>query len=185
MKIYVLGSNSFVEEMVRRKDDLVALGYDGWIHPDYEAHVKGEKRAFPEDHSETADFKRSHNYIREHFDHILESQAILIVNSEKRGIPNYIGGNVLMEMGHAYYHGRPIFFMHGMPDGLSYMDEIKAMDPICLEGDLANIANHIQNLTLPVIAARKLKSKKGSRTSKRKQSAGKSSKSAKRKKARR
>ena len=105
MKIYVLGSNSFVKEMVAARDELCELGLDGWIHPDYEAHVKGEKLAFPVKTDgtpgENAEFKRAHNYIQQHYDHILESDAILIVNNEKKGVKNYIGGNCLMEIGMA------------------------------------------------------------------------------------
>lgn len=43
MKIYVLGSNHFVHQMVDSKNKLRELGFDGWIHPDYEAYVRGEK----------------------------------------------------------------------------------------------------------------------------------------------
>lgn len=50
MRIYVLGSNSFVKDMVNCKNQLVALGYDGWIHQDYEDHVAGRKKAIPETH---------------------------------------------------------------------------------------------------------------------------------------
>lgn len=141
MKIYVLGSNSFVTEMVKAKDDLCLLGYDGWIHPDYEAHVKGEKFAFPEkeDVVETAQFKKAHDYIRQHFNHIMQSDAILIVNMEKRGIKNYIGGNVLMEMGQAYVNNKKIYFLNSLPTDLPYLEEIIAMEPICLDGDLGNI----------------------------------------------
>lgn len=136
MKIYVLGSNSFVETMVACKDELCRLGHEGWIHPDYEAHVKGEKLAFPKNEAETADFKKAHDYIRQHYAHICQSDAILIVNLEKRGIKNYVGGNCLMEMGQAHVHNKKIYFLNGMPEGLPYMDEIKAMDPICLQGNL-------------------------------------------------
>ena len=141
MKIYVLGSNSFVKEMVSCKNQLCVLGHDGWIHPDYEEHVNGKKQAFIEGAlpGESADFKRAHDYIRQHYNHILESDAILIVNLEKNGIKNYIGGNVLMEMGQAYVNHKKIFFLNGMPVGLSYMDEIKAMDPVCLNGELSAI----------------------------------------------
>ncbi len=141
MKIYVLGSNSFVEEMVKCKDELCRLGHDGWIHPDYEAHVRGEKRAFPDTDipGESADFKRANNYIKTHYKHILESDAVLIVNLKKKGIQNYIGGNCLIEMGQAYVHDKKIFLLMDIPLELPYLDEIKAMDPICLQGDLSTI----------------------------------------------
>ena len=141
MKIYVLGSTSFMKEMVDATNQLCVLGFDGWIHPHYEALVRGEKN----DHlarwqnGERAALKRENNYFHEHYKHILESDAVLIVNGEKHGIKNYIGGNVLMEMGQAYVNHKKIFFLNDMPLGLSYMDEIEAMDPICLLGDLSNI----------------------------------------------
>lgn len=143
MKIYVLGSNSFVREMVRCKNDLISLGYDGWIHQDYEDHVNGTKKAFLDNHGipgESADFKRSHDYIRSHYKHILESDAILIVNLEKKGLKNYIGGNCLMEMSMAYVNDKKIFLFNEIPKESTYLDEIVAMDPICLNGDLKNIA---------------------------------------------
>ena len=77
--------------------------------------------------------------MHEHYRNILESDAVLIVNLEKNGIQNYIGGNVLMEMGQAYVNNKGIYFLNDMPTGLPYIDEIEAMDPICLQGNLANI----------------------------------------------
>jgi hypothetical protein len=99
--------------------------------------------AFPKNAAETADFKRSHDYIHQHYNHILESEAIIIVNLEKKGIKNYIGGNCLMEMGLAYVNNKKIFFLNGMPTELPYMDEIEAMDPICLHGDLEAIKKYV------------------------------------------
>jgi hypothetical protein len=78
--------------------------------------------------------------LNEHYRNILASDAILVVNFEKNGIKNYIGGTVLMEMGQAYGNRKKIFFLNGMPAGLPYMDEIEAMDPVCLDGNLAAIA---------------------------------------------
>ncbi len=142
MKIYVLGSNSFVNEMVGCKNKLCELGFDGWIHQDYEDHVNGVKLAFPEKNDvpgESAEFKRAHDYIRAHYRHILQSDAILIVNLEKKGLKNYIGGNCLMEMGMAYVNDKKIFLLNDIPKDSAYLDEIEAMDPICLHGDLNNI----------------------------------------------
>ncbi len=146
MKIYVLGSNSFVKEMVDAKNKLCAMGYDGWIHQDYEDHVAGKKLAFIKADSapgESADFKRAHDYIRQHYKHILESDAILIVNLEKKGVKNYIGGNCLMEMGMAYVNDKKIFLSNDIPMDAAYLDEIQAMDPICLHGDLKNVKKHV------------------------------------------
>ncbi|MBI4268636.1 hypothetical protein HY627_02295 [Candidatus Uhrbacteria bacterium] len=142
MKIYVLGSTSFMKEMVDAKDRLCALGFEGSIHPHYEAFVRGEMKEHCDrwNAGERATLKRENNYFHEHYRRILASDAILIVNGEKRGIANYIGGNVLMEMGQAYVNHKKIFFQNGMPSGLSYMDEIEAMDPICLYGELSRIA---------------------------------------------
>ena len=39
MKIYVIGSTTFVKDMVAYTDKLVAEGYDGWIHPEYRDYV--------------------------------------------------------------------------------------------------------------------------------------------------
>jgi len=144
MKIYVLGSNSFVKEMVHCKDELCRLGFDGWIHQDYQDHVDGKKKAFLDGASaeETAEWKRNNNYIKQHYRHIVESDAVLIVNSEKKGIKNYIGGNCLMEMGMAYVNDKKIFLLNDIPETSSYLQEIKAMDPICLHGSLVNIKDN-------------------------------------------
>jgi hypothetical protein len=140
-KIYVLGSSYFKEEMVKCSEELRELGYDGWIHPDYEAFVRGEKQDIVNRwlKGEHASVKRDNNYLKQHYKHILESDAILIVNAEKNGVKNYIGGNVLIEMGQAYVNDKKIFFLYGMPDKSSYLDEIQCMDPICLNGDLSKI----------------------------------------------
>lgn len=146
MKIYILGSNNFVEEMVSVTEKLQAMGRDAWIHPNYIAYVKGELK--DEAHksmngtaSERAAVKKENDYIRQHYKHILESDAILIINAEKKGIKNYIGGNVLIEMGQAHVHNKKIYFLYGMPENSPYQDEIEAMDPVCLGGDLTVLPN--------------------------------------------
>ena len=141
MKIYVLGSNTFVHEMVQAKNDLLALGLDGWIHPDYEAYVQGKKNLVAQDapQSEKAAMKRTHEYFKVHYAHILESDAVLIVNGTKNGVANYIGGNALIEMGQAYVNDKKIFLLHAIPQDLPYTAEIVAMDPVCLQGDLRKI----------------------------------------------
>ena len=62
-----------------------------------------------------------------------------ITEKEKNGIKNYIGGNCLMEMGQAYVNNKKIFLLNGLPGQVSYLAEIKAMQPILLHGKLAEI----------------------------------------------
>lgn len=141
MKIYVLGSTAFMNEMVDTTNKLKEMELDGWIHPDYEAFARGEKKDILDRASagEHAAVMRENDYLKVHYAHILESDAILIVNLEKKGISNYIGGNCLIEMGQAYVNDKKIYLLNDLPTDLPYIDEIEAMDPICLKGDLSKI----------------------------------------------
>lgn len=121
MKIYVLGSTRFMKEMVEAKNQLQAMGLDGWIHPDYEAFVRGEKqeiivRSYSGEH---AAVKRENDYLRVHYKHICQSDAVLVVNLEKNGMKNYIGGNALIEMGQAYVNDKVIFLLNDIPTDVS------------------------------------------------------------------
>ena len=145
MKVYVLGSTAFMHSMVKARDDLKSIGLGGWIHKNYDLLVNGELTQVDEGATsrEKADRKKHFDYLRVHYKHILESGAVLIVNEPKNGIDNYIGGNVLIEMGQAYVNDKKIFFLHGMPKDLPYLDEILAMDPICLNDNIEKIKQYL------------------------------------------
>ncbi|MFA6601537.1 MAG: hypothetical protein WCT02_01575 [Candidatus Paceibacterota bacterium] len=140
MKIYVLGSTAFVKEMVAWTDKLIAAGYNAWIHPEYREYVsvKDHPHLKGIEHGEHAQIKIQHDYIRQHYNGIVESDAIFIVNLEKKGVGGYIGGNVLMELGFAYINHKKIFLLNPIPD-LPYREEIEAVLPIVLDGDLSKI----------------------------------------------
>ncbi len=144
-RIYILGSSHFMKEMVETTHKLQEMGLDAWIHPDYEAFVRGEKldivkRAFNGEH---AAVKRENNYLKVHYQHILDSDYILFINAEKNGKKNYIGGNVLIEIGQAYVNDKKIFLLYGLPMDSAYISEIESMDPICLNSDLASIKKYL------------------------------------------
>jgi len=85
---------------------------------------------------------QSVDMIKRYWDFIKNSDAILILNQEKKGISNYIGGNTLMEMGFAYGHGKKIFLFNTIPkrsERMHYVDEIMDMKPIVINGDLSKI----------------------------------------------
>ncbi len=76
--------------------------------------------------------------IRRYFNKIKEYDAVLIVNTEKKGIPGYIGGNTFLEMGFAHVLNKPLFVLNPLPQ-LSYTSEIEAMKPVVINGDLERI----------------------------------------------
>lgn len=141
MRIYVLGSTCFTKDMVDYKDKLRAMGLDAWINPDYELLARGglvEQRARV-DQGEHAAVKREKNYLLVNYRHILESDAVFVVNLDQKGVKDYIGGNTLIEMGQAYVNQKAIYLLNGIPGDSTYRDEIECMDPVCLHGDLSKI----------------------------------------------
>lgn len=80
--------------------------------------------------------------INAYFEKVCKADVILVANYQKNGIPGYIGGNTLMEMGIALHYGRPIHLLF-KPDitKLSYGEEIYGCLPIILDGDISSFRN--------------------------------------------
>lgn len=140
MKITICGSSAFREKKVQLFDELKKLGHEPVIHPHYIESVKDGKTEIMDriEKGEHAQLKIENDYIKWYYNAIVGSDAVLIVNLDKKGIKNYIGGNVLMEMGFAYVNNKKIFLLNPIPD-VSYKDEIIAMQPVILDGDLEKI----------------------------------------------
>jgi hypothetical protein len=83
--------------------------------------------------------KNNFDAISEHWNKIKESDAILVLNFDKKGIRNYIGANTFLEMGFAHVLGKKIFLMNPLPDDSFHRSEIEVMRPAILNGDLAQI----------------------------------------------
>ena len=77
--------------------------------------------------------------MREHWDTIQKADKVLILNYDKHGIANYIGGNSFLEMGFAYILKKPLYLLNPIPNMPYYKTEIEAMKPIVLKGDLERI----------------------------------------------
>lgn len=141
MKIVICGSSTFRNKMIEYRDKLAALGHEGIVHPHYAAAVRGEnqemlKRIADGEHHLV---KKEQGYIKWYYDAIVGSEAILVLNFDKREVKNYIGGNTLMEIGFAHVNDKKIFLLNPVPEEVSYVDEIKAMVDSILEDDLGLI----------------------------------------------
>lgn len=147
MKIVICGSNAFRQQMVDYQEKLEQIGHEAIIHPHYIQFVKGGRRDILDriDKGEHAQVKKENDYIRWYHRAIKNSDAVLILNFKKRDIENYIGGNTLMEIAFAYVNNKNIFLINPIPSKLNYKDEIEAMEPIILEGDLSRLYNNHSN----------------------------------------
>jgi hypothetical protein len=138
MKIVVCGSMTFAKEMVETEKELVRRGYEV-VLPKFTNEYTGMD-TLEIVHRESAANKIKHGLIRYYFDEIKNGDAILVLNNERHGIPNYIGGNSLLEMGFAHVLNKKIFLLNPIPE-MGYKDEIIAMQPTVLEGDLGEISS--------------------------------------------
>lgn len=132
MKIAICGSMQFGGEMIRIKRELERFGHAVVLPKDTERYASGEKRV------EGKWEKQAGDLFRNYWNEIKGSDAVLVVNLTKNGIENYLGGNALIEMAYAHVLGKKIYLLNPVPE-INYRDEIEAMRPTVIHGDLALI----------------------------------------------
>ena len=81
--------------------------------------------------------------MREHFKEVASGDIVLVINEEKHGQKNYIGGNVLIEMALGFYLGKLIYILNDVPDQSPFLEEIIAMQAIPLRGKLLKMIKEI------------------------------------------
>ena len=69
---------------------------------------------------------------------IKQNDAVLVLNFEKNGVKNYIGGATFLEMYDAFRLDKKIFLYNDIPQGMLY-DEILGFKPIIIKGDLEKV----------------------------------------------
>jgi predicted RNA-binding protein with PUA domain len=136
MKIVVCGSMTFSREMVEAEKKLAQRGHEIILPRHTKEYV--EMKLAEERHEESVKNKLSEDLIRRYFDEIKDGDAILVINCERHGVKNYIGGNSLLEMGFAHVLNKKIFLLNSIPE-MGYKDEIIAMQPTILNGELEKI----------------------------------------------
>lgn len=146
MKITICGSIAFLDKMLETKKKLEQAGHEVKMPP--VEIIDDNGKAFPAKEyytlrKTTTETKgwvwdRKEEAIKNHFDKVAWSDAVLILNYEKNNIAGYIGANTLMEMGLAFHLGKKIFLLNQIPD-ISYKEEILGMKPIVLSGNFSLI----------------------------------------------
>jgi nucleoside 2-deoxyribosyltransferase len=144
MIITICGSINCSDKLIEAAEKLESLGHTAHL-PYYTKKIRsGELKLedFNKAKAKNGDaaFREaaSEDLIKRYYRLISESDAILIVNVEKNGQSNYIGGNAFLEMGFAYVLDKPFYLLNDIPQ-IGYKDEIIAMKPIILGGQLGKI----------------------------------------------
>lgn len=136
MKILILGSMTFSPEMKIAGDKLKSLGHEITLPEFIEDYLGCKSRE--EMHEKAVTNKLTHNLYEKYHELIEEMDAILIINEKKKGIKGYVGANSLIEMGFARALNKKIYLVNQIPQ-MDYTDEITAMQPIILNGNLTLI----------------------------------------------
>ena len=137
MKIVICGSMKFSKEMLEIKEKLNFLGFDNVVVP-HNADKYASNQLAEENSYESIKNKIEEDLIRSHYEEIKSADAVLIVNYDKNGIANYIGGNSFLEAAFAHVLKKKLYLLFEIPN-MSYSDELKAMQPIILNNDLSKI----------------------------------------------
>jgi len=146
MKITICGSIAFLDEMQEAQKFLEELGHEVQIPPlevldeDGKAMPAKEYYALRKatNNNDNWIWDRKEKAMRLHFDKVVWSDAVLILNHTKNNINHYIGINTILEMGLAFHHEKKIYLLNPIPE-VSYKEEILGMRPIVINGNLTLI----------------------------------------------
>jgi hypothetical protein len=133
MKIGVAGSMQFSQQMLEVADKLKKMGYDVFVSGFAKSYIGKSD-------SDLEELKLKDKYendaILEFIEPMKTADALLVLNFDKNGITNYIGGNTFLEMGYAYILGLKIYLWKPIPKMPHYETEIIAMKPTVINGTL-------------------------------------------------
>lgn len=146
MKITICGSVAFQDKALSIKEKLEKMGHKVKLWPTELKDEKGQlicaKEYYQIRKKATNDEKwvwdRKAEALLGHFNKVVWSDAILVINYDKNNIKGYVGGNTLMEIGLAFFLQKKIYLLNEMPE-ISYKEEILGTKPIVLAGDLTKI----------------------------------------------
>jgi hypothetical protein len=142
IKLAICASAATYSRVIPLSDQVSQLGFEVILPATAEA-MKSRGAANTEvavDWSQIADrYGYKAELIRGHFDVITGADAVLVMNLEKDGKPDYIGGNVLMEMTVAFFLHKPIYVYGSAPKDSPLIDEILGMQPIFLNSKLDSL----------------------------------------------
>ena len=136
MKIFLICSKNFYNKIPDIKIALEQKGHEISLPNCYDdpATESRQKALGENEHSKWKAKMLNHST-----NVINENDAVLVLNFEKNGILNYIGGATFLEMYDAFRLGKKIYMYNNIPEGI-LKDEIAGFNPIVIFGDLGKVS---------------------------------------------
>lgn len=137
MKIFIICSKSFYNRIPKIKEELEKQGHtitlpNCYSNPETESLFRGTK--------EHAKWKST--MIKHSEEVIKEMDAVLVLNYNKNGIENYIGGATFLEMYDAFRLNKKIYMINPIPENM-LKDEIIGLNPKIIYNDLNELKENI------------------------------------------
>lgn len=135
MKIFIICSKKFYSKIPQIQEELEKSGHKITLPNCYDDPTTEERyrNLGNEEHS-----KWKSEMLKHSTDVIENNDAVLVLNFEKNGIKNYIGGATFLEMYDAFRLNKKIYMYNDVPEGI-LNDEIIGFDPIIINGNLNKI----------------------------------------------
>ena len=133
MKILLICSKAFYNKLFEYKEALEKLGHEVTLPNCYDCpETEAKYRGTPEHHLFKAKmFKQSEETIK-------KMDAVLVLNFNKNGQENYIGGATFLEIYEAFRMNKKIFFINDIPNNM-LKDELIGLNPTIINNDLNKI----------------------------------------------
>lgn len=135
MKIFIICSKKFYDKVPEIQKELESNGHTISLPNCFDdPATEGRYR----DLGREAHSKWKAEMLKHSTDVIESNDAVLVINLDKHGVRNYIGGATFLEMYDAFRLGKKIYLYNDVPEGI-LQDEIIGFDPVILDGDLEKI----------------------------------------------
>lgn len=132
MNIFIISSKSFYNRIPEVKNVLEIKGHKVTL-PNCFGDPSAEERYRSTGTKEHSKWKSE--MLKHSTGIIKDMDAVLVLNFEKNGIKNYIGGATFLEMYDAFKFGKKIYLYNNIPEGM-LRDEIIGFNPVVINGNL-------------------------------------------------
>ena len=132
MKIFIICSKHFYDRIGKIKDSLENKGHEITTPNSYDEPFK---EFIMKEKSVKAHQKWKESMMKLHEPKVRANDAILVLNLEKKGIPNYIGGGTFMEIIKAWELNKKIFFYNPLPK-CCFTNELEGINPKVINKNL-------------------------------------------------